>query len=325
MRGFLKDTDWIFFAAPVVVATAEDKKVGIALDSLNHAMVSQYHDGAWDWFGWDIPSQYFEYDPEVVARPAAISMAPGNLDIVAVGTDGRLAHKHFNETGWDKWTFWEGNFTGEVTIMPWDDGRFSIVCRSDWEISQIFWPPLPEERMQNYTEYPMMGGVEDPSYCSPTALTIEGTQGDGDLGPRMELVVAHLGAVWHKTRYPNGDWGNWSEIAAAFHPPYTPVIVAGTPEAPANLFSRGSDGCIHYVSFDGTAWGTWIELWCLGSDTEDDELFFDPVAAAYSGNGTIDVVARKSNLDLIHLELRLPVSNSAGPDDFEWENLGSPE
>ena len=133
--------------------------------------------------------------------------------------------------------------------------------------------------------------------------------------------------------FRNGAWSDWTTMWAShegYEFPDTQSIVKGdgVDGRPfAHLLSRGTNDCINYTVFNGTAWGSWKFIWCVqdrGTSGYPTELF--PTYIVNSGDGKVNLVGRDLESNFLKLEI---VGNAAeewsypGPLEL-WENLGRP-
>ena len=323
-----------FKIAPVVVATAEDERAAIAVDQQGYVVCLRYQDGSWgSEDGWwvelgragDVTRLGF------TTRPAAISRAEGLIDVFAVDGRKQLVQIHFDGTEWGEWELVSPSVAGKVTATSSSEDRIDVFSSTDKSVDHKFWTPEGWSTGWENLGYP------DSRYGGggfPIAASFKGINDEGEPVLQMDVIVAveSIGTL-HKPYLPNGEWdGDWHMLYAS-HEGYefanAQVVVAGGPDAPVNLFSRGTDDCIHYNLFNGTGWAYWKYLWCYpelrgGSGQPDYPTHDLAIAAVSLGNGIVDVVQETVAGELLHLALPVPVEGQSYPNDWTWDSLGRP-
>lgn len=317
------DREGSFRMAPVVTAISDDERVAIALDGEGDVVYLPYHDGAWDFeAGWTSLGLR-----ACVNRPSAVSTAAGTLDVFIIDSERQVRHINLDEGTWGEWETIGEQFFGEVAATA-SGSRIDVFAATGEVIKYKARTTAGWAADWEDLGHPSQGRWGQAPFTSPMALSFEGTQDDGELGYQMDVVVVVEGmGSFHKAHGPSGEWSDWVVISAS-HEGYefanTQAMVQGGPDAPGHLFSRGTDDCIHYNSYNGTSWTFWTYLWCLpwfpGQATYRTE--FLPLAAAISEDTRIGLVAQNVTGEILYLDLQLPVDFDGQFGDLPWENLG---
>ncbi|KAH8886007.1 hypothetical protein GQ53DRAFT_347469 [Thozetella sp. PMI_491] len=311
-----------FIMAPVVITTGTGTRADFTVDRENGALLAlQYRDGVWD------TNNPVDLGQAFVMRPAVISRSEGLIDVFDIHTNGSLLHRAFDGSEWKDWESLGDNFVGEVSATTWGPERMDVWAQSGDIYKHASWSPdgwadwvdLGTPYLSRYT-YP------DSSATNHNSWPMGVSWGPGKLDV---VVVAEGSGSWHKL-YDGEHWPqNWT-ILFASHEGYefanTQSLIPAGEDPAAVLVSRGTDDCVHLNQFNGTGWGFWIYLWCLGSSDIDYPTQNISTAVTYEGNNSIAVVARNVTGDILRLRVDVPVEQGTAhsPGDWAWENLGQP-
>lgn len=315
------DEERVFLIAPVVTAITETERIAVALDGDANLVYSQYADGAWDFENGWLP-----LDLAAANRPTAISIAPGTLEVFTIDAAGQLHSITLTDGTWgEPESFGGGEFVGEVAVT-FAGSRTDLFATTGYTIMHI--SRGPDGWLDEWEEIGHPG--DNGPVFSPLAVSFEGTNENGESVVQIDLVSINLGtATEHRLYGPNGEWGNWT-ILPASHEGYefqdAQTIVQGDATTPGYLFSRGTDDCIHYNSFNGTHWQSWGYIWChtYDSSLEDYPTQYLPLTAIISADlSKIELVAENVTREALFLDLDVPVTIDSRDDDVPWVNLGA--
>ena len=315
-----------FLTAPVSVHTSAESHIAVSVDASSGRVVYQlFRDGQWgEW-------QELEFGVRFIRRPAVISRAEGSVDIFAVSDGGHVHHVSYDEAAaqWSQWTDMGHDITSEVSATSWGEDRIDVfgkrgktVMHRSWTASSGWtqdWDDLGNPWESYYDD------VRDPASSAPLAVSWR----DGDDGV-VDVYMTRQGSS-HKL-FRNGAWSDWTTMWAShegYEFPDTQSIVKGDGvdgRPYAHLLSRGTNDCINYNVFNGTAWGSWKFVWCVEERQTDYPTELFPTYIVNNGDGKVTLVGRDLESNYLKLEI---VGNAAeewqypGPLEL-WENLGRP-
>lgn len=328
-----EDEDRPFNIAPTVVATAEDRRAAFAVDQRGLVVYALYQDDAWDfedgWTELGTASDVTKFG--LWRRPTAVSRAEGLIDVFAIDAKKQIVHIHFDGDDWGEWKLIGRSFTGVVSVTTWGKDRLDIFATSDGgAIKHTSW--TPDGWAKDWDDLGEPASIDARPVVSPMAVSFEGSDADGEpeLQIAVVLTVERRGTFYRL--YSGGEWDEDWVVVPASHEGYefsnTQAVVGGPPEAPVNLFSRGTDNCLHYNSFNGTKWLYWHYLWCYEGESGTTEATYYPtrhlpVAAVLSEDNTVEVVQANVTNELFRLTLQLPLKEGSHVSDWTWDDLGT--
>jgi hypothetical protein len=232
------------------------------------------------------------------ASPAAVSWAPGRLDVFQRGQNGDVLHKWGDGTTWfpspARWESLGGSITGQPTAVSWAAGRLDLFGRAaDGTVCHKWfeggWGP-------SATGWEGLGG------------SVEGVVSAVSWGPnRLDLFARGSDdSLWHSW-WDGSGWGAWEWLGGS---------IAGSPSAVAwgpnrlDVFCRGTDDGVARRSWDGTRWTDWERL--------GGKVVASPVAVSWAPN-RLDVFARGADGTVQH---KWSNGGAWGPGQLDWESIG---
>jgi hypothetical protein len=192
-----------------------------------------------------------------IGTPSAVSDGAGRLEVVGLGSNGRLYHNTFVNGSWIGWS----NIRGSDGQWPWkvtDEGILTGGTLYDFDSSPVLtsWGP---GRMDLFV------------YEGSSATGV----GAGN----------HLLHTWTE----NGNWsGHWEELGGR-------GWFQGTPTATSwgsgriDVFARGENNRLLHLWFDN---GQWVSDWEDLGTPSATIILSSPPAAASPGSGRLNVFAR---------------------------------
>ena len=187
-----------------------------------------------------------------VGVPAAVSWAPGRLDVFVRGGDNKLWQR-FSLDGGVSWSAWfqpvgaDGTLASSPHVVSWAADRLDVfVLGTDGQIySRTYaggWSPF----------WQGLGAPAAGIAGRPTAAS----WGAG----RLDLFVTGGDSRLYRRSYSNG-WSGWGQ------PPGTESGVLTAPPAAASwgsnqvaVFVRGTDGGLYWANFYQGYWSGWMRL-----------------------------------------------------------------
>lgn len=331
-----------FAVAPTAVAIAggdNEERIALALDRRGGVLYARYRDGVWE----DRWRELGGLTRPAAARPAAVSVVEGRVDVFVVDAAGRVYHGVLDGAEWGGWAEIGSGFVGEIAVTGWEgDGRIDVFGRTaagggQGIVKHRVWSSNGEGDWQGGWED--LGTPSQSSWVGPfgSPLAVVFADDAGDMAIDLVQVVENMGT--HHKLYSGGQWGEWRLLSAS-HEGYefanTQALVGrpgGADSKPeddtslpaAHLFSRGTDNCIHYNSFNGTDWTFWNYLWCYdtqGVNTWQTQ-YLSLAAGFNSGNGAIDLVAETGTGELLYVTLGVPVDEDSRFGVVPWVNIGA--
>lgn len=226
------------------------------------------------WTGLGSPPVLFGFQ----GAPAAVSWAPGRLDLFVRGTDNRLWQR-FSENGGSSWSGWfqpvpDGVLASDPVAVSWAPGRLDIfVMGTDGQVWQRFY-----EGSWNHAWLPR----------GRPAVGLNGRPAVTTWGPgRLDIFARGTDNRLYQSFYSDG-WSSW------FRPSGTETgTLASSPGAASwgagevAVFTRGTDGGLYWTNYFHDYWSGWVRI---GSDV----MAADPSAAS-RGCQQLDVYVQGPN------------------------------
>lgn len=189
------------------------------------------------------------------------------LDVVALGADGAVWHRHGDGTTWSPWRSLGGRLASGPSVVASGPGRLDVFARG---IDDALWTTT-WTTAGGWGRWSSLGGrvTSDPDAAS---------WADG----RIDVVVRGMdGAIWQRV-LSRGAWSGWFGLGGSSAS--GPAIASRAPGRLDVLTTR-TDGRLSVRAWDGTRWSGWNDLGGL--------LGSDPDAAVEPGGplGTLHVVA----------------------------------
>ncbi|KAB0681340.1 tectonin domain-containing protein [Aureimonas leprariae] len=240
---------------------------------------------------------YVEPGTRIVSTPAAVSAAPGEIDLFAVGADRQIYRKHYDGTAWAPAYDWEalGGWAISPVAATAANGTIDVVAIGhDKAVYHRFFRAAGE--------------------ASATWMRIAGTAVRQPSlvrrGDELNLVVIGTDAAMYRkagqTDLPPG--GDWAALSGKFTSP--PATVSWGPSR-IDMFGLGFDSSLYIRYIDGAAdAGGWTSL---------GGVFSSPVTVASSGLGRLDLAG--IGMDGAAYFKRYDGSNWV-PNLTDWTRLG---
>ncbi len=217
----------------------------------------------------------------LLGGPAALSWAPGRLDVFARGGDNKLWQK-FSTTGGATWSGWfqpvgpSGTLASQPCVVSWAPNRLDVfVVGTDGRIYRRFYANGWSGAWESLGA-PAAGLNGDP---------VAASWGVG----RIDLFVTGKDGRLHQKFYANG-WSGWGQ------PPGTESgVLASSPGAASwgrdqvAVFARGPDNGLMWTNFFQGYWSGWRRL---GSPSD---VFTSNPSAGSAGCQQLDVYVRGTN------------------------------
>ncbi|MBI1169999.1 hypothetical protein GC209_01250 [bacterium] len=242
---------------------------------------------------------YVEPGVRIVATPAAVSAAPGTVDLFALAEDQGIYRKHFDGTTWTPpydWQPLDASAKGEISATV-QDGMIDLAATGIDNVLLHAAIPTPGTALGTWTRHYIVSGK-----AAPFVIRRGG-----------ELDIFALDTAGHMTRWsgaaePLSEPQNWSEKGETFA--RAPTGVSWGPQT-LHLFSLSPDHHFYARWLDGTVdFAHWADF---GGD------FAGPLSICSWALGRLDVAA-------IGLDGALHYKAFNGsqwqPSDIGWASLG---
>ncbi len=216
----------------------------------------------------------------LASAPAAVSWAPGRIDVFAAGADGHLWHKWY-ASRWSGWESLGGVIVGAPAVASWAPGRLDVLARGS---DNRLWHKWYQGGWFNWEN---LGGVltSSPAATSPSEGQIDvvvpgvadvawytfydlGWHGFASLGGQVLNAVGLsasdpgqlyvFGQGTDNNLYQQRDAGSWSGWQFALSGPISsgPTAVSWAPGR-TDVFARGTNGEIYHSYVVQTLGGVW--------------------------------------------------------------------
>ena len=217
-------------SARVAVASRAPGRVDLFARGFDHALFQRGTDDGIHWSDW------LQIGPVIGSDPAPIAYGSG-LWVFVRGTDGKLLARVNDGSAWLAWT----DLAGSIASNPVPVVVGSQLFVFAWGTDNAVW----YRRFDSVTwdVWTSLGGVTD---ADPAAVVLNG---------RL-FVFRKTGTGLHVRTF-DGAWGEWTQLVSG--------NVQSSPEAVVHanqvfVFVRGVDHGLHYVPWNGTTWGPWVDL-----------------------------------------------------------------
>lgn len=313
-----------FLVAPITVSTSDTTQTAVSVDGVSGRIVyMHFRDGQWD--DW----QELEFAAQFLRRPAVISRAQYQLNVVNVDNEGHVWLVSYDGSTWSEWTELGADVTSDVAATTWSEDRIDVFAKKGNNVLHKYWTADAnwcegwEDLGDPYENY-----YQEPGSIASSPLAVSWHDGDDGI---IDVVI-NAGSSSHRL-FKNGAWSEWKGMSASHEGlefPDTQSVVRGdgVDGRPfAHLISRGTDNCLHYNAHNGTDWGFWNYLWCNRRETELDSSYpteFLPTFIANGGSGIVELVMRDLDGSVLHMKLEGTLDSSYQWSNDVWENLGQP-
>jgi hypothetical protein len=203
------------------------------------------------------------------SQPAAVSWAPGRLDVFVRGTDNLLWHRVQQAGRWTAWRSLGGTLSSAPAAASWSPGRLDVFVRGT---DNVLWHRWHDGGA--WSAWRSLGGTltSSPAATSHTTGTID--------------VVARGGpdTTYHRA-YTAGRWSPWHALGGTLT---SQPALASPRDGLLDLVVRGTNGGFWLRRWDRAAgWGGWTSL--------GGQLTTGPGATADATNTTLTLTGRSPN------------------------------
>ncbi|MEY2420426.1 MAG: hypothetical protein QOI95_493 [Acidimicrobiaceae bacterium] len=215
-----------------------------------------------------------------VGEPAAVSWAPGRLDLFVRGADSKLWQR-FSTNGGTSWSLWQqpvpdGLLAASPAVAAWAADRLDVfVTGTDGQVYQRFWD----------------GTVWSSAWLprgNPSTGSAQGAPAAASWAPgRVDVFVRGADSRLWQTFWDGTKWSAWVQ------PPGTASGVLSGPPSAASwgfnhyaVFTRGTDAGLYTTAWNGTSWVPWQRI---GGSSD---VIVGPPGATSRGFAQLDVFAR---------------------------------
>jgi hypothetical protein len=204
--------------------------------------------------------------------PAAVSWAPGRIDVFVVGADQALWHRASLNGAWSAWESRGGQLTSSPAVSSWAPGRLDVFGRG---IDGALWHQFFDNGAWSPWE-PLGGALTG----GPAAMS--SSQG------RIDAFVAGVDqTLWHRASL-NGAWSPWEGLGGVLTSDPT---VSSSGAGRLDVFVRGADATVYQDTFTG-AWSGFAQI--------PGGIITSAPGAASPTSGRIDLFARGADNALYH-------------------------
>lgn len=172
----------------------------------------------------------------ITAKPAAVSMTPGRVDVFARGGSGQLLQKYAVDGRWSPWVHLGGSFSGAPTVVSWAPGRLDVFARgNDGRLLHTWFAA------GRWFAWESLGGA---LASSPSAVSM--TVG------RLDVFARGTNGALQHLYYPGGRWSGWSSLGGTL---FSEPAAVSRADGQLDVLVRGGDGALRLKSFvRGTGW-----------------------------------------------------------------------
>ncbi len=241
----------------LVPATATAAPLPLATSELGSAAVTSFSAGRTDLFtrssGGDLIQQIrqpggswtrgLNLGGDLASQPAAVSWAPGRMDVFARFTDDALWHRAYMAGGWLAWEKIGGVLSSAPAVASWAPGRLDVFVRN---IDN----GLSHKAFVNgqWSAWVRRGGVLT---SSPTATSWA--------ADRIDVFARNVDNTLSHIAFQSGTWSAWHALAGAT---LTSQPAAASPgNRQLDVVVRGTANEFRLLRWsDATSWTPWVSL-----------------------------------------------------------------
>jgi hypothetical protein len=175
-------------------------------------------------------------------NPAAASRGPGDMVVLARGTDGTIYERHVAGGAWSPWASIGGEAASGPAAAAYGDAIHAFVVATDGAIWQNVL------RAGSWSGWTSLGGG---GTSAPAAISRRGTN-------YLDLDVRGTdNTIFHRSFVPGSGWSPWSSLGGNLTS--APALNSQDPGV-LNVWARGTDGQLYQRAWTGTAWRGWEAL-----------------------------------------------------------------
>jgi len=176
----------------------------------------------------------------LTTSPSAVAWAPNRLDIVALGSDGRLWHTYY-ANGWGGWDN-PGGASGVQsvpTVISWGPNRLDI-----------FWIDTSSNLRHIAWAGTFWGGVDNLGHPSSVSFSSQVRAVSWGVN-RLDIVARGSDSrLWHQW-WNGSSWGSWDNPAGASTVAARPDIVSWQPGRLDIFWPSTASNAIQHTSYQG--------------------------------------------------------------------------
>jgi hypothetical protein len=201
-------------------------------------------------------------------NPATASRGGGDAWIFARANDGAVLERHWTGSAWTDWSSLGGNTTSGPAAVGYG-GTVHVFARgTDGAIYENVYSG-------GWSGWSSLGGY---ATSAPAASVRRGAAG------YIDIAVKGLdNAIYFQTFVPGRGWSGWASRGGSLT---TAPALNSQSDGIVNIWSRGVDGAVKQMAWNGSAWSDWMDL--------SGGIFGAPAAVSRTEN-VVNIYVRGTN------------------------------
>ncbi|HZC27285.1 MAG TPA: hypothetical protein VE287_09675, partial [Actinopolymorphaceae bacterium] len=182
---------------------------------------------------------------DLASQPAAVSWAPGRMDVFARGTDNALWHRAYKTGGWLPWESLGGVLTSAPAAASQASGQLDVFVRNvDNGVSHKSF-----QSSTGWSAWERLGGIIT---SSPAATSWA--------SGRLDIFVRNVdNTLSHKAFRSTVGWGSWERVGGTTTLTSQPAA-ASPGSGLLDIVARDAGNTMRLLRFTSAGWSAWASL-----------------------------------------------------------------